>query len=116
MLGLIIQCAGYPGASENPKQTSFTAQPAFGSSLSVFQMVYAHEMQVHIHVCLIKKTSTANLTQKCHNAFQRQQQRCQGSLLFWFPASLTPPLAYTMESNGPAFTGKEVGPIHDQNF
>lgn len=54
MLGLIIQCAGYLWASENPKQTSLTAQPTFGSSPSVFQMVYAHEMQIHISVCLIK--------------------------------------------------------------
>lgn len=49
MLELIIQYAGYPWASENPKQTSLTPQPT-----SVFQMMYAHKMQNHISVCLIK--------------------------------------------------------------
>lgn len=57
MWGLTIQFLNYSWATENPKIASVTTQHAFRLAPSVFQMVYTHEMQTHINVCLIKQSA-----------------------------------------------------------
>lgn len=57
MWRLTIQFLDFSWATENPKIALVTTQHAFRLAPSVFQMVYAHEMQTLINVCLIKQSA-----------------------------------------------------------
>ena len=83
-----------------------TAQRIFGSHPSVSQMVYAHGMQTHSDVCLMKHNQQGKSEAETSQCLPKPTAITLGQLVILILHITALLLAYVMESNVLAFTCK----------